>query len=595
MLVRLRSGLPVLKKDLAELAARKRTYLVRGLYAAGLFAAFAFVFYGSTARLTSSPASLLGIGRRLLGYAVVAQIVGIYVFLPAIVSGCITEEKEKGTLGLMLISDLTPGEIVVQKLVSRLVPMLTLLLLSLPLMAVCYSLGGLSARKVGVSAVVLVTTCAQAGAFSVMVSAYSRTSSEALLATYGYYVLLLVVAWILAGLGSLLLAPALISGSFVGGCIGMIPAVIAMGLTPPVAMLATPGGALFPLAVVVAAWAWSGVFLWKARRYLVERIHIPPKRRKHGFFGQMVRYARREAARRRKRGDDRRARFPDDEPVLWRDTTNTYLDWPHGFRGTLGFVLFPMIYMLAIAALLGRAGEQCWWITFLASVLWIAGAVAVTVRSSRAFASERARGTLDVLLTTPLAGADIVRQKMKASWRLALVFAVPLIVLFLVEAWLETAGMSLRMALDAVLYLAAATLAVFIFLPAFGWVSLLLGMRMRDARRATLTALGVVLAWNVGPPLVAGWFVALVGSAHVLVPAHLALLSPMSLILFVESGFRMYGDLGFGFLSALPGFAVNAAIFLFVRRACLKNADRYLGRGAVGGAISDVPATGGVA
>jgi hypothetical protein len=155
--------------------------------------------------------------------------------------------------------------------------------------------------------------------------------------------------------------------------------------------------------------------------------------------------------------------------------------------------------------------------------------------------------------------------------------------------------MSLRMALDAVLYLAAATLAVFIFLPAFGWVSLLLGMRMRDARRATLTALGVVLAWNVGPPLVAGWFVALVGSAHVLVPAHLALLSPMSLILFVESGFRMYGDLGFGFLSALPGFAVNAAIFLFVRRACLKNADRYLGRGAVGGAISDVPATGGVA
>ncbi|MHC5053614.1 MAG: ABC transporter permease subunit [Planctomycetota bacterium] len=528
--------------------ARRRTYFVRTVYAAVLFG-----------------------------------LVGVYAFLPAMVSGAVTEEKEKRTLELLFITDLTPAEIVIQKLVGRLVPMLTLLLLSLPLMAVCYTFGGLSADEVAMSAVVLVTTCVQVGAFSILVSAYCRTSSEALIGTYGYAVLVAIAAWLVAGIATLVLAAfTLAARSETGLVIAAAPAVLAAGLTPFVAMDAAGmgwGGSAFSIGVIVAAWGWSVLFVLRARRYLVERAFLQPKRKKHSFFGGMVRYARRQAARRRQRGIEDTSYLPGDEPILWRETTGTYLDWPHGFRGALGFVMFPILY-IALAAALGKGpGGQCGWISFIIFVMWIAGAVAVTVRSSRAFALERANRTLDVLLATPLAGAEVVRQKMKASWRVVLLFAAPLVMLLAAEAVVE---MLARVGGFGILYhlayLAIATVSVLVFLPAFGWVSLFLGMRLRDARRATLLALGVLFVWNAGP-------VALMATVSWLTrwitptgSVLLALPSPMFVVGLLEhgSGGPLAGRMHL--LLATLGLALSALILVAIRRVVLKNADRYLGR-----------------
>jgi ABC-type transport system involved in multi-copper enzyme maturation permease subunit len=591
--MRPRLGLPLLAKELIELAARPRTYSIRTLYAAGLFGVFAFMFYNDTARLAPSAHSLLGVGKQLLGYMFAAQLVGVYAFLPAMVSGCITEEKEKRTLELLFITDLTPAEIVIQKLVGRLVPMLTLLLLSLPLMAVCYTFGGLSADEVAMSAVVLVTTCVQVGAFSILMSAYSRTSSEALIGTYGYAILVAIAVWFVAGIATLVLGAFMFAArSETGLYIAAAPAVLAAGLTPFVAMDAAGmgwGGSTFSIGIIVAAWGWSAVFVWRARRYLVERAFLQPKRKKHSFFGGMVRYARRRAARRRQRGIDDTSYLPGDEPILWRETTGTYLDWPHGFRGALGFVMFPILY-IGLAAALGKGpGGQCGWISFIIFVMWISGAVAVTVRSSRAFALERANRTLDVLLATPLAGSEIVRQKMKASWRVVLLFAAPLITLFLIEAWLEIGRFSARQMLEAAWYLAVATLSVFVLLPALAWVSFLVGMRLKDARRATLLALGVLIVWNAGPPLVAAFAEELVRGQSGWVVC-LALLSPTTVLTLIERG--SYDTLagGNGPAVALAGLALNALVLRLVRRACLRNADRYLGRPAVRAPSVEAPA-----
>jgi ABC-type transport system involved in multi-copper enzyme maturation permease subunit len=590
---KVRLTLPLLSKELTELAARRRTYSVRALYAAVLFAVFAFMFYVYTASLTPSPALLLGVGRQLLGHMFVAQLVGVYVFLPAMVSGCVTEEKEKRTLELLLITDLTPGEIVMQKLVGRLVPMLTLLLLSLPIMAVCYSLGGLSAHDVTLNAIVLVTTCVQVGAFSVMISAYSRTSSEALIATYGYAVLIYIAVWIAAG----------IAGSVLGmlfGPPGIVPWIIATGLMPPAAVAMGWAGGGSTICVIVAAWGWSALFVWRARRYLVERLFIPPKRRKHSFFGGMIRYARLEAARRGKRGRDDTRHLPGDEPILWRDTANTYLDWPHGFRATMGFVMFPVGLLTFCAALSYRPGRGSGWISFLVHALWIVAGVVVTVRSSRAFALERANRTLDVLLSTPLPARDIVRQKMKASWLLVLLFAAPLAMAYAMEAWLEMGRYSVAEVLDAALYLAAAGLAVFVFLPAFGWVSLLVGMRLRDARRATLLALGVFFVWNAGPVAIMATASSFGGFAMSGSLLLLAVPSPGFVIEVLEYGSWEPTSETTGCLLALMGIAMNAALLFLVRRACLKNADRYLGRPRAlvtggGAARFETPTKGGVA
>jgi ABC-type transport system involved in cytochrome c biogenesis permease component len=274
--------------------------------------------------------------------------------------------------------------------------------------------------------------------------------------------------------------------------------------------------------------------------------------------------------------------LPDDEPILWRETMNTYLDWPHGFRGTLGFAIFPLIFVILAAALGPSKSGECGWISFLICTMWIIGAIAVTVRSSRAFASERAHRTLDVLLTTPLTGSEIVRQKMKSSWRLALVFAAPIATLCFIEALLEIREFTLTAMLSALIYLAAATLSVLIFLPAISWVALLVGMRLRDSRRATLLALGVTVVWNAGPlALMASvtWFTR--GDSFSIL--LLALPSPAFVVALLESGRAAFPIGMLGPLLASAGLVMNLAILIWIRRLCLKNADRYLGRPVASG------------
>ncbi len=68
----------------------------------------------------------------------------ILLFLPAITCGAIAGEKERNTLAILLTTRLSPFTIVLEKLASRLVVVFMLLLLSLPLLAVAYSMGGIS-------------------------------------------------------------------------------------------------------------------------------------------------------------------------------------------------------------------------------------------------------------------------------------------------------------------------------------------------------------------------------------------------------------------------------------------------------------------
>ena len=112
------------------------------------------------------------------------QFWSIYLFLPAISCGCLTVEKERNTLGLLLITSLRPWQIVLQKLLGRVVPMLTFVLLSFPLMAVAYSFGGITEDYLWSGIVLLILTCFQAAALSIAVLGVFPTTVEAFVANY---------------------------------------------------------------------------------------------------------------------------------------------------------------------------------------------------------------------------------------------------------------------------------------------------------------------------------------------------------------------------------------------------------------------------
>lgn len=150
--------LPLLVKELNEQSSRPRTYVVRFLYAASLFTAACALFYGG---FLSGDTNTLGRGRFMFERLVTYQFWAIFVFLPAISCTALTIEKERNSLGLLLITSLRPWQIVLQKALGRIVPMLTFLLLSFPLMAVAYSFGGVTEDYLWSGTYLLVITCFQ--------------------------------------------------------------------------------------------------------------------------------------------------------------------------------------------------------------------------------------------------------------------------------------------------------------------------------------------------------------------------------------------------------------------------------------------------
>jgi ABC-type transport system involved in multi-copper enzyme maturation permease subunit len=183
-------GFPLLVKELTEQAARKRTYYVRVGYALLLFISALLVFWAGASRqvrIFGSTLGMLGRGDDIFLALVTLQFAGIYLFLPAMVCPVIAGEKERDSLSLLLLTRLGPWTIIFEKLLSRVIPMFTFLLLVLPLLAYAYTFGGVSQEQIWGAMIVLGITTVQIAAFSLMCSAYFRTTASAFVATYLIY------------------------------------------------------------------------------------------------------------------------------------------------------------------------------------------------------------------------------------------------------------------------------------------------------------------------------------------------------------------------------------------------------------------------
>ena len=177
-------GLPLLTKELAEQSARKRTYIIRTVYAFLLFTFASLIFWAEVYDDITSPFEILGRGRMMFMTVLMLQFAGLYLFMPAITCTVVTAEKERNTIGLLLLTRLGPWTILFEKLLGRMVTMGTFLLLSLPLMAFSYALGGITQFELWTGVWALAISVLQVGTLAVACSAYFRTTVQAFIATY---------------------------------------------------------------------------------------------------------------------------------------------------------------------------------------------------------------------------------------------------------------------------------------------------------------------------------------------------------------------------------------------------------------------------
>jgi ABC-type transport system involved in multi-copper enzyme maturation permease subunit len=172
---------PVLSRELLVTLRSPRSFVLQLLYVCALGSLVYFYWpAGEGGARQVSP----GVARALFDIFFLGQFFLVALMAPTFAAGSITGEKERKTYELLLASPLRPGTILVGKLMSSLSYLVILIISSLPLMILCYLLGGLLLSEITRSYLVLILAAGTFGLLSVACSSYFRRTSSALVVSY---------------------------------------------------------------------------------------------------------------------------------------------------------------------------------------------------------------------------------------------------------------------------------------------------------------------------------------------------------------------------------------------------------------------------
>lgn len=464
------------------------------------------------------------------------QLGAILLVLPATSAGAFAGEKERESLSLLLLTTIPRDMIVLQKMLSRVIPMLAFVILSFPLMATAYSFGGVMTTQLALTLAYLVLLTIHVGTVSIMCSTYCRTTVEAYVATY------------MCLLGS------------------------SVFLAPMFQLISESDDLISSLVMIVMAFSpfIGGAFLLSCA-FLYDRAFIPPKnfllaafRQVDAFFNDMNKVTGGVVLV--KDGSP----FPDMDPISWRETAKRSLGTFRYLFRILVFIELPILVVSqAVRIDMVRSRSS---MSVLLYVLWVISLVLTAIHSASVVSTERSRQTLDVLLVTPITGREILSRKLSGVRRLFWTLMVPFTTMFLFQHWFHGAGRDVR-------YLILCYGSVFSGLTLVMWGGMVIGLKSRSQMRAIMTLLGILVLVTLSGPIVNYILNLLESESGVL--RMLTLLSPGSWVQSLEQQFYTPGEsdlmwMRFWSLGSVVGLYAAAALSL--RWWILASADTLLGR-----------------
>jgi ABC-type transport system involved in multi-copper enzyme maturation permease subunit len=407
--------LPLLKRELLELAQRKRTYVLRCICLAIFTLVFMFA-YMAMRQGSANVMRMLGHGREMMYMLFGMLLFTVYALAPALSCSAITSEKEKQTLGLLLTSRLTPFAIVLEKTFSRMVPLISLVVVSAPLFGLSYLFGGISFGEALLGVAFLLFVVFQVTAVAVFCSALVETSFAAFWLTYVVLVFMYFTLPILVGFGFL---PDNLGASDINGLefllfppyqIGMLSDVTEFDhsvwlLTLPSLLLTMSFPLLGWLALTRFAYGSATsakMIMLRIQGALAEPMAwILPEGRLKQQAEQAIIDADSPLATRVSRD------FPVNHPITWREKRGTAL-----LRFRTQFLLLGTLFVMQGCSLSTVSSNAHNGVCALFSFgVLIISLLMVLSLAARLFAKERERQTLDTLLAAPLTNRDILRDK----------------------------------------------------------------------------------------------------------------------------------------------------------------------------------------
>jgi hypothetical protein len=214
--------------------------------------------------------------------------------------------------------------------------------------------------------------------------------------------------------------------------------------------------------------------------------------------------------------------------------------------------------------------------------LWILALLTIPIQSANAVASERINERLGAILTTPMTAQEILDEWLAPIGRWIQFLTRPLIVVFVVEAMVKfkTQDPNDPRWTNLALYMGISLLTIWIYPALAQWSCFWIGLRIRNQIRALMTSLLLVVGWCI-IPLAAASYLAQTGLLFTeWNELLLRFVSPVTVIRTAEALGKtadnpVTSDM---VVMAFVQLGLAAALTGWIRRLCLTNADRYLGR-----------------
>jgi ABC-type transport system involved in multi-copper enzyme maturation permease subunit len=409
--VRLGPG-PVFAYEWLTTTRRWQLYALRavflGLVLLGMIVSWKSASRGGNSAPYVSIQTLASYGQQFFFTIVTIELSLVLLAAPAATAGAICLDKARGTLDHMLATDLSNTEIVLGKLGVRLIPVLGLIVCLLPLSALTSLLGGIDPVAL-LGSFLTAVGCAVLGcSLAMALSVWGRKTHEVLMVTY-----LLLIVWLSSPFLVMLLAYA---------SAGPMPASVVIDfrdwfeLTNPFGLVYGRSNSrgkvgmtnflgfllsclsVSALLVALAAYRVRAVALKQAGRASA------PRRRRFALgFSQPAWLPRLPGP------------SLDGNPVLWREWQRFR---PSRFLRVAWF-LYTAMGLIGVVTTLKAAHMRgvavAIWATFQVAI----GLLLLSVSAATSLAEERTRGSLDILLSTPLSTLSILAGKWWGAFRLA--------------------------------------------------------------------------------------------------------------------------------------------------------------------------------
>jgi ABC-type transport system involved in multi-copper enzyme maturation permease subunit len=404
---------PVFIHESIAATRRLQHYAARSLFVLGLLTALALSWFlpGPTPGFPSQPAGnptlamLASLGQTFYLAIATAQLVLVLLAAPAATAGAICQDRARGNLTHMFVTDLSNSEIVLGKLAARLVPVLALVAATVPVLALAGLLGGVILEAILTLTAITLTLAVFGCSLALAISVRAARTHEVLMAVYG-----IEAAWVLGPLVWDLLAT---NSQVPPWFVTVNPFVLAW------APYAWPGyvkGTTLAAVLGVVLLLSAGLVVYAVRRLRAEAADRSRPRLSSlsGWLGKTRARLSRWSL----------APSLDNNPIHWRE-------WRRGRPSRIARIVWGLYIALALAGTswgfleaIDSSNSSREFLAMNNGLQATFGLLLASLAAPTVLAEERVRGSLDVLMTTPVSSARIVLAKWWGAYRYVPALAV---------------------------------------------------------------------------------------------------------------------------------------------------------------------------